>query len=178
MITGLCLSDEEIIDLAGGALAAPALDAVQTHMDSCGKCRRLLVAVSRATTKEPSVDGGGERTIDLPVGRGTEIGRHVVTGVVGAGAMGVVYAAHDPALDRQVAIKLVHQRGDQAGDVSRAALLQREAQAMARLVHANVVQVYDVGAHAGRPYIAMELVEGRTLRSWLQEIPRTNAEIV
>ena len=80
---------------------------------------------------------------------------------VGAGGMGVVYAAWDPKLDRKIALKLLH--GDQANHGQR---LEREAQAMARLTHPNVIAVHDVGEVDGRLFMAMEYVEGETLGRW------------
>jgi predicted Ser/Thr protein kinase len=167
-----CLPEDTLLALADGALAGETLDAVQTHLDSCATCRQLLVALSRSAG-EATADPEEAQPMDLPVGRGTRIGRYAVESVVGAGGMGAVYAAHDPELERRVAIKLVHRRIDQPEEH-----LRQEARAMARLAHPNVVQIYDVGLHGGRTYIAMELVEGRTLRSWLQEAPRSSAEIV
>ncbi len=88
--------------------------------------------------------------------------------------MGVVVRAYDERLDRTVALKLlspgVHQR--------RRDRLRREAQALARLCHPNVVEVYDVGEHDDQVYIAMELVEGQTLRQWQQHAPRDWSECV
>src|SRR5687768_3429101 len=88
--------------------------------------------------------------------------------------MGVVYEAHDPELDRMVALKLL--RADEAGETRRARL-QREAQAMARLSHPNVVTVHDVGAAGDHVFLAMELVDGVTLKRWLME-PRTPREVL
>jgi hypothetical protein len=93
---------------------------------------------------------------------GARIGRFVVEGAIGAGGMGRVVAAYDPVLDRRIALKLLR-AGDTAGD----ARLLREAQAMARLAHPNVVAVHEAGAADGRVYLAMELVDGGTLRGWL-----------
>jgi tetratricopeptide (TPR) repeat protein len=90
------------------------------------------------------------------------LGRYVVLDRLGAGGMGVVYAAYDPELDRKVAIKVVKHVSAEAG-----ARLQREAQAMARLVHRNVVVVFDAGSVDDEVFVAMELVEGVTLRRWL-----------
>ena len=79
--------------------------------------------------------------------------------------MGVVLAAYDPELDRKVAIKLL---AYEAAPTSKSQLrLQREAQALAKLSHPNVVAVYDVGIHEGKVFVAMELVEGQTLRQWM-----------
>ena len=100
------------------------------------------------------------------LGRGALVGRYVVTGMLGEGGMGVVYSAFDPDLDRKVAIKLLQARA--ASDHQ--AWLLREAQAMARLQHPNVIAVHDVGVLPGdRVFVAMELVEGITLRQWLRE---------
>jgi hypothetical protein len=84
---------------------------------------------------------------------------------LGAGGMGVVFAAYDPDLERRVALKLLGQ--PQASRESRERLL-REARAMARLTHTNVVTVYEVGTSNDRDYVAMELVDGTTLVEWLE----------
>src|SRR5690349_19938457 len=91
---------------------------------------------------------------------GTAFGSFRIVRELGAGGMGVVFEAYDPALDRPVATKLVRDR-----DASRAAgaRLTREALAMARLAHPNVVQVYDVGTLDGQVFVVMELVRGETL---------------
>ncbi|HSS01717.1 MAG TPA: serine/threonine-protein kinase, partial [Kofleriaceae bacterium] len=103
----------------------------------------------------------------------TQFGRYVFAGEIGFGGMGVVYAAHDPELDRLVAVKLL--RGD--SDPQLELRLRREAQAMAQLAHPNVVTVHDVGAFEGRMFIAMEYVEGETLARWLHR-PRSQREIL
>src|SRR5262245_55785224 len=95
--------------------------------------------------------------------RGQTIDRFVVVGVLGAGGMGLVLAAYDPDLDRKVALKLL--RSD--ADKTRAARLRREAQAMAKLAHPNVITVYEVGTVGEQIFIAMELVDGGTLREHL-----------
>jgi len=106
--------------------------------------------------------------------RGQPIDRFVVLGLVGRGGMGEVYAAYDPQLDRKVAIKLLRAR-DAADGKSR---LLREAQAIAKLQHPNVVVVYDVGTHGDAVFIAMEFIEGRTVNGWLQSGRRTRREIL
>ncbi len=97
---------------------------------------------------------------------GTTIGRFVVVGRLGAGGMGTVYAAFDAQLQRRVAIKVL--RPDARGTDGHARLL-REAQAMARLAHPNVVTVHEVGAYGDDVFLAMEYVEGRTLKRWMEE---------
>ena len=111
--------------------------------------------------------------------RGTEVDRFIVLGLLGRGAMGEVYAAHDPELDRKIAIKLLRASGSTGdpGDDGRARLI-REAQAIAKVSHPNVVVVYDVGTFDGRVFIAMEFIAGHTLGYWLQSQPRTVAEIL
>ncbi len=99
---------------------------------------------------------------------GTSIGHFVVLGMLGRGGMGTVYEVFDRTLDRRVAVKLLHL--DVApGHQKR---LIREAQALAQLSHPNVVQVYEVGEVGGRSYVAMELVQGQTLRQWIRQEPR------
>jgi len=113
----------------------------------------------------------------LLVRPGDCLGRYTVRDRIGRGGIGEVYAAHDPELDRIVALKML--RPGLAGESPEArARFQREAQAMARLSHPNVVAVYDVGAVGERVYVAMELVEGPTLEAWLLERPRGWREVV
>jgi CHASE2 domain-containing sensor protein/class 3 adenylate cyclase/predicted Ser/Thr protein kinase len=97
---------------------------------------------------------------------GLRIGRYVIDRVLGQGGMGAVYLAHDPELDRRVAIKLLHPALSANPD-NRARLL-REAQAMARVHHPHVVTVHDVVTWEGQLFVAMEYVEGSTLREWMR----------
>lgn len=106
---------------------------------------------------------------------GSHVGRYVVLYRLGRGGMGLVYAAYDPQLDRKVAIKIM--RGDKASPSEHRRML-REAQALARLSHPNVVAVHDVGTLGSRIFVAMDFVEGKTLRRWLQAEPRSSSEIL
>jgi eukaryotic-like serine/threonine-protein kinase len=108
--------------------------------------------------------------------RGATVGRYVVLDRLGAGGMGVVYAAYDPELDRRVALKLL--RPDRFGGEAGRPRLLREAQALARLTHPNVVAVHDAGTFGDRVFVAMELVEGETLRQWLGAGPRPWREVL
>lgn len=99
----------------------------------------------------------------------TKVGRYTVLTRLGAGGMGVVYAAYDSDLDRKIALKLV--RGQLSESPEHRARIRREAQAMARLSHPNVVQVYEVGEHEGELFVAMEFVRGETLSLWLGRAP-------
>jgi hypothetical protein len=96
----------------------------------------------------------------------TRVARYTILRFLGAGGMGQVYAAYDPNLDRTVALKLL--AGGAADDLERRTRLLREAQALAKLSHPNVVQVYETGEHEGRVFIAMEYVPGATLGEWMQ----------
>jgi tetratricopeptide (TPR) repeat protein/predicted Ser/Thr protein kinase len=96
------------------------------------------------------------------------IGRYSVLREIGRGGMGVTYMAYDEELDRKVAIKLV--RSELLGADSQRRL-RREAQALARFTHPNIVAVHDVGVHHGQPFIAMEFVRGQTLSAWLAAQP-------
>ncbi|MCX4239289.1 serine/threonine-protein kinase [Paraliomyxa miuraensis] len=111
---------------------------------------------------------------------GTRIGRYVILSEIGSGGMGVVYAAFDYELNRKIALKILTPKkakvrvrsADQA-----AGRLMREAQAIARLSHPNVVNVYDVGRHGEAVFVAMEFIEGLTLTRWLEQEERSLREI-
>jgi tetratricopeptide (TPR) repeat protein/predicted Ser/Thr protein kinase len=107
----------------------------------------------------------------------TRVGRFVLLEVIGAGAMGRVYAAYDPELDRKIALKLIRTTSP-SGMGKRRARLLREAKAMARLAHPNVVAVYDAGAVEDEVFIAMEYVRGQTLREWMRAKTRGWAEVL
>lgn len=122
-------------------------------------------------------DGPGDEGLGLDPG--AQLGRYVILERLAAGGMGEVYAAWDPQLNRRIALKVM--RGDLAAGLGAAEgqeRLRREAQAMARLAHPNLVAVHDVGTTGNQVFVAMEFVEGQTLRSWLDERPRTPREII
>lgn len=100
------------------------------------------------------------------------IGRYRVLDKLGKGAHGVVYSAYDPQLDRRVAIKLL---GRTEGAADR---ILQEARMLAQLSHPNIVSVFEVGAHEGDVFVAMEYVQGSTLGQWLSGEPRTPVQIV
>ncbi|HZI16810.1 MAG TPA: serine/threonine-protein kinase [Myxococcus sp.] len=146
---------------------------LQGHLDGCARCQTArsgggATAGDETGASEPAA-GLGSR----PLPRGTSVGRYVVLERVGAGGMGVVYAAYDPKLDRKVALKLVRpDKGSaQPADVRQQRLL-REAQALARLAHSNVVSVHDTGSFLDQVFLAMEFVDGGTVREWLRASPR------
>ncbi|HFE45750.1 MAG TPA: hypothetical protein ENJ18_09725, partial [Nannocystis exedens] len=97
-----------------------------------------------------------------------KIGRYTVVRPIGAGGMGMVYAAYDDELNRKIAVKLLRS-GSSEHDRAR---LFREAQAMAKLSHPNVLTVHEVGTFEDQVYVAMEFVRGQNLRDWLRETAR------
>jgi hypothetical protein len=106
-------------------------------------------------------------TAVVPTAAMARIGRYHVLKAIGEGGMGVVYSAFDEELDRRIAIKVLG--ADIAVELRGRARLMREAQAMAKLSHPNVVHVYEVGQVDGRVFVAMEYVRGVTLRDWLDQ---------
>ena len=113
---------------------------------------------------DETADARGGRASQPALAPGSHLGKYRLDRVLGEGGMGVVWAAHDPDLERAVAIKVL--RYEQAAQELRQRLL-REARAMAKLKHPNVLTVYEVGTVGDRDYIAMELVDGMSLDAWL-----------
>jgi tRNA A-37 threonylcarbamoyl transferase component Bud32/tetratricopeptide (TPR) repeat protein len=141
------------LDFVGGG---GEREPVEIHLAGCERCR---VTVSRLVSgPRPALRSGP------PLVRGDAVDRYVVLEVVGEGAMGRVYAAYDPVLDRKVALKLLYPRGD--APETRARQL-REAKALARVAHPNLVAVHDAGVFGDSVFITMEFVDGQTLRAWL-----------
>jgi tetratricopeptide (TPR) repeat protein len=149
-----CPEDDAILQFVEGALPEPGAGNLKGHIDRCPICR-----VAVAETFRFQLKGSG----DAPTGADSE--RYQLVQPIGAGGMGIVYVARDRKLDRRVALKLLHGALDDAAG----ARLDREAQTMARLSHPNVVAIYDTGVWDDRRLVSMELVEGRSLRAWLQE---------
>jgi tRNA A-37 threonylcarbamoyl transferase component Bud32/tetratricopeptide (TPR) repeat protein len=125
-------------------------------------------------------DGPVAAIVDDPdvLARGSAVGRYVVLEKLGAGAMGVVYAAFDPELDRRIALKILRPQDDATDRVRRQARLVREAKAIAKVSHSNVVAIHDVGVHDGQVFMAMEHLAGGTLRDWMEAEKRPWREVV
>jgi serine/threonine protein kinase len=124
------------------------------------------------------IDGAiRERIFGPKAGGEVSVGRYRIVRKIGGGGVGIVYEAFDDRLHRRVALKVLRQ--DLVGAIPRGSwILDHEAQALAKLTHPNVVTVYDLGQSEGVVYIAMELVEGRTLRQWVEESRPTPAELL
>lgn len=146
-------------DLSGRAVAS-------------GEETRPLRSDDARAANEPASSGG----LGL-LRAGEALGRYLVLEQLGSGGMSFVFVAYDPKLDRRVALKVMRPDGGEDADKAQARLL-REAQAMARLAHPNVVRIYDVGVLDERVYLAMELVDGLTLRDWLAARPRARREVI
>jgi tRNA A-37 threonylcarbamoyl transferase component Bud32/tetratricopeptide (TPR) repeat protein len=158
-----CLDDNAIAAYAANRLADAERSIVVEHLASCDDCLTLACAAARS-----SHDGE-------PDGR-EQIGRYQLVEMLGRGAMGSVYLARDPQLDRDVALKVVRSKRFAEPEVR--ARITREARAMAQIRHANVVTVHDAGELHDGVFIAMELVPGDTLASWLAARARSPRDIV
>lgn len=161
-----CPVVEELAAFVAGK--APDTAAIDEHLAECSACRKAVVLLASA---EPN-----ERAPEPALVPGARFGRYTVLEAVGAGSMGVVYAAYDGSLDRKVALKVLRQT--RLGVTSEHRLLFREARALARLSNDNVVQVFEVGEVAGREFVAMEFVAGETLGAWIARERPTPAAIV
>ncbi|MBV8760368.1 MAG: serine/threonine protein kinase, partial [Deltaproteobacteria bacterium] len=155
---GLGPQDQTMRDVREAATGETlAADSVQARASAPGVGRGI------------QIEGGPQR--------GDPIGRFVVLGVLGVGGMGVVYSAYDPHLDRKVAIKVLTAEAASASADAHTRLL-REAQAMAKIHHPNVIVVHEVGLLGDQVYVAMEFADGGTLRDWLQAKPREQREVL
>ncbi|MCX4241628.1 serine/threonine-protein kinase [Paraliomyxa miuraensis] len=135
-------------------------------------CSNDETLVAEDTGLDAGLGSSGSRSLDLEAlfsirDGARSLGRYLVLGTLGSGGMGTVLRAFDPKLDRRVAIKVLHRELSE----QQTERLLREAQALARLSHPNVVQVYELGELDGRTFVVMELVEGQTLAQWLRATP-------
>ncbi len=154
-----CLDDATLDDFVEGRLKGAALEDADAHVDACVACSELVALVAGGMPSE--------------VAPGDAIGRYTVIERLGRGAMGVVYLANDPTLDRRVALKLILPGASPSAEDQ----MVKEAQAMARLSHPNVAAVYEVGRAAHGVYLTMEFIAGMTLRQWLFVRKRSIEEI-
>jgi len=162
-----CIPEATILRLVAGAVPAGELPPLASHLATCRACNeRLALATSSHARATATVRADGELPApSVPLAPGTLAGRYVVLTLVGRGGMGDVYAAHDPELDRRVALKILHPHR-QEHRAAHTARLRREAKAIARLSHENVVAVHDVGTIGDSVFVAMEFVDGMTVAEW------------
>ncbi|MCW5805977.1 MAG: serine/threonine protein kinase [Deltaproteobacteria bacterium] len=196
-----CLDANAVQDLMSDSLDPAARADAFRHLDACADCREVIGVLAREqvqtsaeeahrrqqATVRSAPTGLSSTAIALPdlpgpsgaslqmakIEEQARLGRYQLIGKLGSGAMGVVYRASDIDLDRDVALKLLKRP-----DASLTDRLVREARAMAKVSHPNVVGVFDVGIVDGKTYIAMELVEGQSLRTWQTGTKRTIPEII
>lgn len=168
-----CLTENTVDEFVAGHMKADEAAAVDRHMAECSACRSWVVDVAKMTFD----DGTSAPDPDSPK-VGDVVGRYRLVEVLGVGGMGMVFAADDPELGRRIALKLI--RTDLAhtsgSDLTRR--LHREARAMARISHPNVVTVHDIGTIGDHLFVGMEYVHGSTLRAWCAEHARTWIEIL
>lgn len=110
--------------------------------------------------------------------KAVKIGRFTILDRLGEGGMGVVFVAYDDQLNRKIAVKVLRSDWGETDDGVRRTRMLREAQAMARLSHPNIVTVHEVGLHADEVFIAMEFVRGQSLDKWLKAQVRSWREVV
>jgi serine/threonine protein kinase len=150
-----CPAAETLLGFMAGELEDERAAVIEAHLDECAECRAALSSFARGEARPT-------------------YGRYRLDTVIGSGGMGIVYRAWDPELSRPVAIKVLH-RSDE--DTLGRARLVREARSLARLSHPNVCHVYDVGSDGDEVWVAMELIDGVTLREWASEA-RTARELL
>ncbi|HEY1547837.1 MAG TPA: protein kinase [Kofleriaceae bacterium] len=151
-----CPAPERLLAFASGELSDDQSASVEEHIDSCNDCRAALSSAARGDVAP-------------------KFGRYRIDTVLGSGGMGIVYRAWDPQLARAVAIKVVKRASD---DATGRARLVREAQSLARLSHPNVCHVYDVGTDGDEVWVAMELIDGVSLREWVVDRPKHDAGVL
>jgi serine/threonine protein kinase/tetratricopeptide (TPR) repeat protein len=197
------LDAAEISRFLKGQLAPERASVVERHLATCATCAELLSSNGEERTEvtselessyataanyqaqvspaEPAREPSVPRWVleGRPPDRGEQVGRYLVLERVGQGGMGIVYSAWDPDLGRRVAIKLLrtdkqHAEGRTVGQ----ARLLREAQAMARVSHPNVIPVFDVGTFGEGVFVAMEFIDGTTLKKWIKEKSHSWREVL
>jgi predicted Ser/Thr protein kinase len=150
------VADEALAAWSLGLVSADERERAIEHAASCDRCRAVIAhVVSTAAAAAPM-----------------RLGRYELRGPIGSGGMGVVLRGHDPALGREVAIKMINAALVEPEHRER---MLREAQAMAKVAHPNVVTVHELGEAGDEVFVAMELVTGLPLHRWLAS-PRTRAE--
>jgi eukaryotic-like serine/threonine-protein kinase len=176
-----CIDENLLAAFAEGGVDEHARSQIEEHLADCGDCRAVLTRAAGLLRSHVERSAARSDTDLEPeeLAAGTHVGRYVAQGLIGRGAMGAVYAAYDPDLDRKVAVKIL--RADSLSGAARQqvrARLLREAKAMARLSHPEVITVYDVGSFGEQLFVAMEYIDGGTLRHWRAARHRSYGEIL
>lgn len=168
-----CPDDDVVARLSEGRASDRERREIEQHIDDCPACRALIIELV-GRSSHGRARGSSAPPRDHPaIEPGDRVGRYPILGLLGAGAMGAVYRAHDAELDRTVAIKVLLPTGAAART-----RLRDEARLLARVSHPNVVAVYEIGEWNTLDFVVMEYVEGATVADWLRAAPRTWREIV
>ncbi|APR76723.1 Serine/threonine kinase PKN8 [Minicystis rosea] len=163
------LAPQRLAELAGGdVVLRDAVARLLAHDRAAAGFLARPAALLAEALADTLLDTAGPVAAETPA----RVGRFYLLRKLGEGGMGVVHVGYDEALDRKVALKLLH-RGAATRD-----WLLREGQALGRLAHPNVVAVHEIGEHEGRVFLAMELVDGLTLRAWLAERAPSFREVI
>ncbi len=186
-----CPPTESLGRLLREELGDPELARVRAHVEGCAVCQETLHGLSRsdpgptpqhlrsalldATVHDSAVEADlffGRLKCETGIGNEPrpDVEGYEILEEIGRGGVGVVYRARHLALNRLVALKMIL-AGPHLSPEGRERF-RREALAVARLQHPNIVQVYEVGEQAGCPYLALELVQGGNLAVWLAGVPR------
>ena len=188
-----CLGDEILLAHFEGELSSEESLRVEEHLRTCEACARLMIRLRRAmgsldvtpdqapVARDRDASSTGEALASRMMGEvmaapgeapaaqvlrpGQVVGHFEVIRIIGCGGMGEVYLARDERLGRKVALKLVHPGAVGSAESLEAFLF--EARTTARFSHPHIVTVYEVGEEGGRPYLALEYLQGQTLRQRL-----------
>jgi tRNA A-37 threonylcarbamoyl transferase component Bud32 len=159
------LTADEIHALLKADPDAPGRLRAVKHSESCEGCQKLVGEALRAFGSYGSTEVGPNPP-RAALANGAQLGRYTVVSPLGEGAVGQVYAALQPELDRLVALKVIRLPPPGVAREHVSARVQREGRALARLNHPNVITVHEIGEADGCAFVAMELVRGGTLRTW------------
>jgi hypothetical protein len=163
-----CPDDDRFAQLASGVLPLDERRHLLEHIEGCERCRKTA-AVLLSTQQSLSLSATAPSAMPATLSPGVALGPYHLVRELGRGAMGTVFLAWDPRLERQVAIKVLHDESAQ---------LIGEARLMARLSHPNIVAVHEVAEWQGRLVLVMEYVDGLTLRRHLSSAPRDVEAVV
>lgn len=167
-----CPDETRVGDFLEGRLTPTDEAVLDEHIDVCASCRELAANLCRLQSAQSLEATPFDPYADLM--SGSHAGRYSILKLIGRGSMGTVYEAYDPKLDRKIALKTVY-AGAQYSQQVLTTRLGQEARALAKLSHSNVISVFDVGElNNGQLFIAMELVDGVSLRQWATRRARTS----
>lgn len=176
-----CLEPNELVEMMNGRASEADKARIEAHVNQCEDCMQLMIDVGRAAEQaspiaDTALSDGSPYSVGTaaePHGaelhRGEVVDHFQVERLLGRGGMGEVYRAHDVKLGRTVALKLIHPSLMTSSDAKRR--FENEARATAKLNHPNIVNIHAVGEHRGRPYVALEYLEGKNLREILANSP-------